>query len=94
MKTLLFPALLFSAALIAQPALAAGKTASMQATFTVVESCAVESGAKQPVVRCQFTSPSSVEAQSAPAAAASAAAQAPQQSSADASQPKIWVVTF
>jgi hypothetical protein len=91
MKTLLIPALLFSAALIAQPALAAGKTATMQATFTVVESCAVDSGAKQPIVRCQFASPSSVDAQSAPVAAA---AQAPQQGAADASQAKVWVVTF
>lgn len=92
-------ALLMCAAAMSAPAMAAGKSATFQATFTVLESCAIESNPSQPTVRCQFASPSSVAPE--PAAAMAAAPQqisAPQQVSADSAQAqpaaKVWTVTF
>ena len=94
MKSLTLSVLLLIATAVSMPAMAAGKSASFQATFTILESCAVESTAKQPVVRCQFATPSNVATQ----AVAAEAAAAPQQAAADAgttqAQSKVWTVTF
>lgn len=95
----LISTLLMCAAAMSSPAMAAGKSATFQASFTVLESCAIESSPKQPVVRCQFASPSSVSPE--PGAAMAAAPQhvaAPQQVVADNAQAqpaaKVWTVTF
>ncbi|MES2259151.1 MAG: hypothetical protein V4724_11555 [Pseudomonadota bacterium] len=97
MKIVALTALL-SVLAIAQPAVAASKSASFQATFVVLESCTVESGAKptegapKPAVRCQFASPYKLVQQ--PVAVQAPAAQAPQQTVPDDGQSKIWTVTF
>jgi hypothetical protein len=92
MKALTLTALLLGASVFAQPALAGSKSATFQATFTVVEACAVESTSKQPVVRCNFVSPSSVTMQQSPSV--TEAALAPQQGVADTGPSRVWTVTF
>lgn len=93
-------ALVLGASAVAQPALAGSKSATFQATFVVLESCAVEKNATQqhakPDVRCQFATPYQVSQQVSrhQAAAEPAPAQAPQQTSQDAVQNQVWTVTF
>lgn len=63
---------------------AAGKSAgaTMQVSFTVIESCTVQAGNAQPQVRCQFDTPYVVQAVRAEQAAPAPQATQPQQTNA------------
>ena len=86
MKPLVQRALLISALALSQTTQAGSRSATFQATFTVVESCAVQASGRQPSVQCQLATPYSV----------SKTADNPvmTQSDTQAGAGQIWTVTF
>lgn len=72
-KPTIFVALML--AVVPMTGIAAGKTASasMQVSFTVVESCVVQGGSDRPTVQCQLDTPYLMQTRAAPAAATSVA---------------------
>jgi len=96
MKPMVQCALLAGILAFSQSAMAGSRSASFQATFTVVEACAVQVNDRQPAVQCQFATPFSVsktaqqptvKTQPEPAVIVSEQRQ-------DASQPQVWTVVF
>jgi|GEM_PF-6876996 len=96
MKPLVQCALLAGVLAFSQSALAGSRSATFQATFTIVEACAVQASERQPAVQCQLATPFSVSktaqqmtVKTQPEPAVSLGEQRQ-----DASQPQIWTVTF
>jgi hypothetical protein len=96
MKPLVQCALLAGLLAFSQGALAGSRSASFQATFTIVESCAVQANDRQPAVQCQFATPFSVSktAQQPTVKVQPELAEVRTEQRQDSSQPQIWTVTF
>ncbi|XLZ70553.1 hypothetical protein ABT364_00915 [Massilia sp. SR12] len=94
MKTVVHSLLLVFAVALAHDTHAASRSASIQVSFTIVESCKVQANAQQQSVQCDLATPYAI---SKPAAVATPAPQVHTSSdsaAANAAEAKLVTITF
>lgn len=94
MKTVVQSLLLVFAVALAHDTHAASRSASIQVSFTIVESCKVQANAQQQTVQCDLATPYAISKPSAAAAPAPQVQTSTDNAANSAADAKLVTITF